>query len=53
MGCETSKGGNYFFLSRVLSFSPFKDPQANPFFFFLFFLFSYRMARGQEETSTS
>ena len=56
MGSQTSRGGggggggDYFCLSKVLTFSPFKDPQVDPFFFFFF---ACRMARGQEATSTN
>ena len=51
MGCKIS-GGDFSFLFERFFFCFFLyGPQVDSFF--LFFLFSYRMARGHEEVSTS
>ena len=48
--------GDFFFISRVISFLPFLfllyRPQVDPFFYSIF-LSAYRMTRGHKEVSTS
>ena len=48
--------GDFFFLSRVISFLPFLfllyGPQVDPFLYSIF-LSAYRMTRGHKEVSTS